>query len=297
MINIIGRWKVWFLFSGVLLASSIVFLGLGGLRLGIDFTGGTLWEVRFGGVRPVPEDVLSRLAPLNVGGVIAQPAGEKGMVFRLRPLTNDERGVMLETLRSAFGDVEEVRFDTIGPTIGQELRQRAFLAVFLVLGGIIVYLAWAFRRSGGAISPWLFGLNAILALVHDLLITVGAFAVLGYFMGVEVDALFVTALLTILGFSVHDTIVVFDRIREGVRIHGDEPLVTTVNRSVNETLARSINTSLTALVVLVALFVFGVPTIRYFVLALIIGITIGTYSSIFIASPLLLLFNTRRRSA
>jgi preprotein translocase subunit SecF len=202
-------------------------------------------------------------------------------------------------LQEKFGSINEVRFDSIGPVIGKELQRKAVIAIILVLAGIIVYLAYAFRKiTGGLVSSWAFGVNAILALIHDVLITIGFFAILGYFFKVEIDTLFVTALLTVIGFSVHDTIVVFDRIREGLKKHYGEVFENIVNNSINETIVRSINTSFTTLLVLVALYIFGGETIRYFALALIFGIIVGTYSSIFVASPLLLIwYNIRRKRA
>lgn len=295
MYNIIGRWKLWFAFSGLLLLGSIVFIALGGLKLSIDFTGGSLLEVSFGGTRPSPEEVVNVLASQNLGTVQAQPAGERAMALRFRTATNDEREAVMGKLQEQFKEVSEVSFDAIGPTVGRELRQKALVAIALVLIGIIVYLSWAFRQSSSFVSSWIFGLNAIIALIHDVLITTGAFALLGFLGKVEIDILFVTALLTVIGFSVHDTIVVFDRIREGLRMHGGTLSFTDIlNRSVNETLARSINTSVTALIILAALYLFGAFNTKPFVLALLIGITIGTYSSIFIASPLLLFWSKRR---
>ncbi len=203
-------------------------------------------------------------------------------------MPSEKHNELLAKLTERYPGAAEESYSDVGPTLGRELRQKAILAIILVLFGIILYISWAFRKSSGRLSGWAFGVNAIAALIHDVLITVGAFAMLGLFFGVEVDALFVTAILTVLGFSVHDTIVVFDRIREGLRSSSGERLADVIDRSVRETVIRSINTSLTTLLVLFALYFFGGATIQSFVLALIIGITVGTYSSIFIASPLLL---------
>ena len=189
------------------------------------------------------------------------------------------------------GMIEE-QFTSIGPVIGRELKGQAAVQLILVSLGIIFYIAYAFRKVTRPVSSWRFGVAAIVALVHDLLIVIGVFAILGHYRGVEVDSLFVTALLTVLGFSVHDTIVVFDRIRENLRIRAGANLFEIINNSINQTLIRSLNTSLTVVFVLAALFLFGGESIHYFVLALLIGIVAGTYSSIFIASPILYVWHT-----
>ena len=288
MYNIIQKRNFWFSVSGVLLITGLVFIFLGGLKFGIDFTGGSLMQVEFKEERPMTSSVQETLRGLNLGTIQIQNAGEKDMVLKMKNITNDERISILENLQK-LGLVQEKTFDTVGPIIGQELKRKAVYANILVLIGIIIYLAWAFRKiSSYRVSSWLFGLNAVVALIHDILIVTGFFAVLGYFFKIEVDSLFVTALLTILGFSVHDTIVVFDRIREGIKKDFSSSFETIINRSINETMIRSLNTSITTLLVLVALFLFGGESVKYFILALMVGIIIGTYSSIFIASPLLL---------
>ncbi|HLD27489.1 MAG TPA: protein translocase subunit SecF, partial [Patescibacteria group bacterium] len=184
----------------------------------------------------------------------------------------------------------ELRFDSIGPTIGNELKRKSFYAIIVVLLAIILYIAYAFRKVSKPVESYKYGAAAIIALIHDLLIIIGVFAVLGHFLNVQIDSYFVTALLTILGFSVHDTIVTFDRTRENLKRHQDKTFEEVVNLSVNETIIRSLNTSLTTVFVLLAIFLFGGETIRYFVLALALGLIVGTYSSIFLASPLLMIW-------
>ena len=227
------------------------------------------------------------------------------MILRLQSLREDEHQQLIKSFVEKFGQdkgegyVEERRFTSIGPTIGEELQQKAIWAIAAVLVAIILYIAWAFRRVSKPVPSWQYGIAAVIALFHDVFIPVGIFAVLGRFMNVEIDTLFITALLTVLGFSVHDTIVVFDRIRENL-LKPVENFAIVVNRSVNETLARSINTSITTLLVLLTTLFLGGETIRYFILTLVIGILFGTYSSIFIASPLLVSAHQwarRRRSA
>lgn len=289
--NIIGYRKLWYSISGTLLVVSAMAIALWGLKLGIDFTGGSLVEVEFRENRPVMKDIESAIGD-KFGKVNITPLGEKGAALRLRSLNEDEHQQLITSLKEKLGKdkgddyIKESRFTSIGPTIGAELQQKAVWAIVLVLVAIILYIAWAFRKVSKPVPSWQYGLAAVLALFHDVFIPVGIFAGLGHFMGVEIDTLFITALLTVLGFSVHDTIVVFDRIRENLLKPADQFSVV-VNRSVNETLARSINTSLATLLVLFTTLIFGGETIRYFVLTLILGIIFGTYSSIFIASPLL----------
>lgn len=295
--NIVGHRKIFYAVSVLLVAASLGALLRWGLALGIDFTGGSLLEVEFVGERPELVEIESRLAPLNaglaLGEVRLQPSGERGLLLRLRHLDEPTHRAILEALDRAEGaargpSLTEKRFDTIGPTIGRELKTRSILAVVLVILLIVAYIAWAFRRVSRPMASWKYGAATIVALIHDVAIPAGFFAVGGQFWGFEVDTLFVTAVLTILGFSVHDTIVVFDRIRERLNRGGGEgDFGATVNRSVNETIGRSINTSLTVVLAIAAVYLFGGATTQVFSLTLIIGIIAGTYSSIFIASPLL----------
>ncbi|MBI2426430.1 MAG: protein translocase subunit SecF [Candidatus Kerfeldbacteria bacterium] len=288
-------YKLWFSLSMLILLASIGFLSAGGLKLGIDFTGGSLLEVRFTGDLPKGEDVVSSLSDLNLGDVQVQQSGEKTMFLRMKDIDNTSRQQILDRLKEKYGEVTEEHFESVGPTIGKELQERSLQAIGLVLLGIIIYVSWAFRQvSKGPVPSWVYGVCAILALVHDILGTTGVFAALGYFYNIEVGALFVTALLTILGFSVHDTIVVYDRIRETIQKHSGESFRTILRHSMESTVVRSLNTSVTTILVLFVLFLFGGESIRYFVLALMIGITLGTYSSIFIASPLLLFWEKLR---
>jgi preprotein translocase subunit SecF len=288
--NIIGHKNIFISISGLLVLSSIVVILIWGLKLGIDFTGGSLLEVEFLNSRPSNAELSEALKSLGFSSLI-QPAGERGIILRLGQISEEEHQAIIQALKK-FGEVRERRFDAIGPTIGAELKRRAFMALGLAIAAIILYIAWAFRHVSKPVSSWKYGVVAVIALIHDVLIPTGVFAVLGKLYGVEVDALFITALLTILGFSVHDTIVVFDRIRENLRkIKAVEPFEITVNRSINETISRSINTSLTALFALIAVLFFGGITTRYLALALSLGIIFGTYSSIFVASPLLVVWN------
>lgn len=303
MVNIIGHRKINLGLSLSLFLVSMVALAVFGLKPGIDFTGGSLLEARFTETVPNQVDASAALAGLKLESLSAQTTGEKGLLLRTKFLTEGEHQDLLAALRAKFENennkVMEISFQTIGPAISSQLKQRTIYAIIAVLLGIIVYIAYTFRRVSKPVASWKYGLSAIIALIHDVCITIGVFAVLGRYFGVEVDIPFVVALLTILGYSVNDTIVVFDRIRENLIRRSNDDFSGTVNFAINETFARSINTTLTTLLTLAALFFFGGETIKYFSLALLIGIFLGAYSSIFVASPLLVeAFNwqNRRRS-
>jgi preprotein translocase subunit SecF len=303
--------KITYLFSGILVLASITAIALWGFNLGIDFTGGSLLEVEFLGVRPRIEEIKNALQNFDIGEIKIQPAGEKEFIIRFKDIDEPTHQQILTSLGNIglaapnesqfststatsteiFSNIKEKRFDSIGPTIGKELQKRALIAIVAVIGMIIFYIAWAFRKVSKPVSSWKYGVVAIIALLHDVLIPTGIFSILGNFKGVEIDALFATALLTILGFSVHDTIVVFDRTRENLKRHVGATFEETVDTSVKEVFVRSINTSFTILLVLFALFIFGGESTRFFSLALIIGIFLGTYSSIFLASPILVSWN------
>ncbi|PJE75820.1 protein translocase subunit SecF [Candidatus Uhrbacteria bacterium CG10_big_fil_rev_8_21_14_0_10_48_11] len=297
-INIVGYRRIAYLFSGtlVLLCALAILLPGWGLKYGIDFTGGSLMEITFAGNRPAIADISAAVLE-TIGTVDITPIGTNGATLRIgakegKALSEEDHATLLAALEKTFGgekgdSISEERFTAIGPTIGAELRQKSIFALSAVLGAIILYIAWAFRKVSRPVPSWQFGTAAIIALFHDTIITVGIFSILGHYLGVEVNVLFITALLTLLGFSVHDTIVVFDRIRENLH-RATDSFSRVVNRSLNETMGRSINTSFTTLLVLIFTLVFGGESIHYFVLALTIGIFVGTYSSIFIASPLLI---------
>jgi len=294
---IVKHRKIWFLVSGVLVAASIVCLAIWQLNFGIDFTGGSLSEIEWISQRPSNRDVQDSLVSFELGNISVQATGEKGMILRLKDIDENTHQEILSALEEKFGQVEEKRFESIGPTIGQELKKKAAWSIFLALIAILVFVAWAFRKVSFPIKSYRYGIIAVIALFHDVLITVGVFSFLGHFQGVEVGVPFVAALLTVLGYSVNDSIVVFDRIRENLLSFRtkDEEFSKTVGLSLKQTITRSINTSLTTLLVLFAIFLFGGTTIKFFSLALIIGIALGTYSSIFIASPLLVAWEKRKR--
>lgn len=292
MIDIVSKTKYAYMFSGVLMAFSIVVLIIWGLQFGIDFTGGTLMEVKFLAEeeRKVPqkEEVEESLKYLNLKSLTIQPAGGDTMLIRYASEEDAVNQSVANTLGEKYAGYTQLRVDYVNSSVSKELRKKSLWAIFAAVAGIMTYIAWAFRKVSRPIASWKYGAGAVIALVHDILITIGAFSVLGHFSGIEVGVPFVAALLTILGFSVHDTIVVYDRTRENlIRSSSKEKFPEIVNRSLNETLVRSINTSLTVIITLLAIFIFGGASIKDFSLALLVGITFGTYSSIFIASALL----------
>ena len=298
--NIISHKYIFIFISSFLVLASFAAIGIWGLKFGIDFTGGSLLEIEYKDERPAVNEIRAILEPLNLGNVLIQPSGDLGVILRFKHIDESTHQQILGVLGVNKGVEEgvliEKRFDTIGPTIGAELMRNSTLALILAIFLIIIYIALVFRHVSKPVSSWKYGIVAIIALIHDVSIPTGLFAVLGNFKGVEVDTLFITALLTILGFSVHDTIVVFDRIRENLqKLKVDVPYENTVGVSVRETITRSINTSFTVLLVLGAIFFFGGETTKYFSLALIVGIIAGAYSSIFVAPPLLVIWNNLRK--
>jgi len=292
MYRIIQKRNIWLTISGLLVAVSVVFLILWGLNFGIDFTGGSLLEVRFTEARPEVGQVQDSLADMNLGSLLVQPVGENEMILRFQDTSEQKHEEVLEKL-SGVNALEELRYDSVGPSIGQELKRKSLYAIAVVLIAIVAYVAWAFRKVFKPVASWKYGLAAIIALFHDVMIVLGVFAFLGNFYNIEINSAFVAAILTVLGYSVNDTIVVFDRLRENLP-KSDEDFEGTVNTSVNQTITRSINTSLTTLLVLLAILFFGGDTIRDFVLALSIGVFVGTYSSIFLASPVLVVWEKLR---
>jgi preprotein translocase subunit SecF len=262
-----------------------------GLNLGIDFRGGTITEVRFDAARPAKDSIEEWVRSLGFGNFSIRPSGDDSYVIRTRELSDAEK----EGLREIFGLSSSTfsieRSNTIGPVAGAELQRKALIAISVVILTIVLFIAFAFRKVSHAVSSWKYALATILSLAHDVIIPTGVFVLLGILHGLEIDILFVTGLLAVLGYSVNDTIVVFDRVRENLQINEEkkinEPFEATVGHSITQTLGRSINTSLTIFIVLLALYLLGSGATRDFVLLLLIGTVVGTYSSIFLASPLL----------
>lgn len=287
--QIIQKRKYTYIFSVTAVVLSFVALGLWGLRLGIDFKGGTLLEVQFA-VEPTPEvnQITEALAPIDLQSLAVQPTENHAMLLRYLSSNESANDQVIEKLKGIDPEVKQLRTNFIGGSVSGQMKQNAIMGVILATIGIALYIAWAFRRVAYPVTSWEYGLGAIIALIHDIVVTVGIFSFLGKFYAIEVGVPFIAALLTILGYSVNDTIVVYDRVRENLlREHGKTDFEVIVNRSLNQTLGRSVNTSMTVIITLLAITIFGGESIRYFSLAILIGVTFGTYSSVYVASALL----------
>lgn len=278
------RW-LYFLISALVLVPGMYYLLRFGLHPAIDFTGGTLLELKInppaGNEKSVATDNLKKTTEeLQVEISSIQTSGEATYIFKLKKFDNEQKNQLIAKFTQEYKEVTELRYETVGPILGKELLQKTFIASLIAISVILLYVAWAFKNVR-------FGVAAIIALVHDVLVVVGIFAILGNIKGVEVDALFVTAVLTTMSFSVHDTIVVFDRIRELSRKSSQLKFEDQINQALTETMGRSLNNSLTIIFMLLALFLLGGETISWFVFALLIGTISGTYSSPFVATPIL----------
>jgi preprotein translocase subunit SecF len=289
--NIVGKRNWYFAFSLLIIVPGVISLCLWGLNLSIDFTGGS--ELTLTYPQKVNEQTVNfvkdTLTNEKIEIVSLQPSGNQ-VNLRTKPLDSKQDDLFLTSLQKNNAKVKQDSYETIGPVIGQEITVNALNAVVIASVLIVLFIAWAFRSVRKPMSSWRFGVCAIIALLHDALVVLGIFSILGHFFNVEVDSLFVTALLTVIGFSVHDTIVVFDRIRENLRRNITAPFPQVVNDSILQTIVRSLNTSITAMLVLLTLLIFGGESIKWFVVAMLIGIASGTYSSIFNASQLLVLW-------
>lgn len=291
--NNLMRYKIaYFIFSLLIILPGLYFLVTSGLKLGIDFTGGALLEYKIEG--KISNEELKKVVSDNgveVGQIIQ--SADKTYIIRTKPLDQEKISKIKKSLTDKFGNLEVRREEFVGPVIGKELETKATYALLLSALMIVLYISFSFRKVPKPTSSWRFGIAAVVALIHDILVVVGVFAILGKFLGVEVDTLFVVALLTVIGFSVHDTIVVFDRIRENLLKNVGRKFADVANLSIVQTLGRSLNTSLTVIFVLIALLLFGGETIKWFVVALLVGIISGTYSSIFNATALLVFWEEK----
>jgi len=292
MLDIVGKRYWYFLISLIIILPGIIALALWGLPLAIDFTGGSLLEIRFeNDSPPEPAQVVLLYEEFRIGDPLVQSVGSNEISARSKSIDDETSARLVEEMESRFGGpITVLRFESVGPAVGSEVAQRAAGAVGLAAIGILLYITYAFR---GVPNAFRYGVAAIFAMLHDVAVVIGIEAILGHFLGWEVDALFLTALLTVIGFSVHDSIVVFDRIRENQRIHRRLDFETLVNHSIVQTLDRSINTQLTVMLTLLALLLFGGVTTRHFVTILLIGVFSGTYSSIFNAAPILVVWENR----
>jgi preprotein translocase subunit SecF len=291
------RFKLWYIIGSLLIiVPGLLFLLTSGLKLGIDFTGGGLLEYQFsqsqatGSAQIKSEDQIKQ--NLAQYGLVTT-SGPMTFLIKTKPMEQSQLNQMKAKIASESGQFVVRREENVGPVIGKELEQKALIALLVASGAIVLYITWAFRKVPKPASSWRFGVSTIIALLHDVLVLIGVFAILGHYWGIEVDSLFVTALLTVIGFSVHDTIVVFDRIRENLPKYMSHKFQDVADISVTQTLARSLNTSLTVILVLLALLLFGGETIRWFVVALLVGIISGTYSSIFNATAILVWWEER----
>jgi len=287
---IIKNKKIFIGISITLVILSLISLFTFGLKIGIDFKGGALTEVAYKDIRPTQDEIYKSAEALNLGSVLIQPTGDMGYIVKSRDLNEQEHSSLLKILSlNNKSSLDEVSFNSIGPSVGSELTRKAIIAIILVSLAIICFIAFAFRKVSKPVSSWKYGFIAVATLLHDVMIPIGLFVILSHYYGAEVDTLFLVAILTILGLSVSDTIVIFDRIRENLRNQMSNKINFSeiVGKSLEQSLVRSICTSLTVILVLLALFFFGPVSTKYFALMLTTGMFFGTYSSIFLASPLL----------
>lgn len=287
--DIISKRGIFLGFSGILIVLSLVAIFVFGLKPGIDLVGGTQWNVSIANEESSESQIKEVIQSVGGKEVFVKEADDGSYLIRM-PDTNEElHQQYVYALDSKFGEIEEKSFSSIGPAIGSELRAKAIWAVILVLLGISLYIAFAFRKVSRPIQSWKYGVSTLITLFHDVVIPTGLLAILGKTSGIEIDTNFIVALLVVMGFSVHDTIVVFDRIRENILLSRGKNinLKDIINFSVKETIVRSINTSLTLVLVLASLLIFGPEPLFYMVLTIMVGTIFGTYSSIFVASPLL----------
>ena len=280
--------KIFVSISAILVGLSLISIAYFGIDFGIDFNGGALLEVSFKNERPsqiLVEESLNKL-DTDLGSILIQPIGIDSYSIKTKEITNEQKNMIITTLGS---NAIETSYTSIGPSVGAELVRKSIISFILVALGIIFFIAFSFRKVSLPVSSWKYGLIAVTALIHDVLIPIGGFVILSYLFGIQADTLFVVAILTTLGLSVSDTIVVFDRIRENLRTHKFKTFEETVGNSLNQVYTRSIITSLTVFIVLIALIVFGPESTKYFAIMLTAGMFFGTYSSIFLASPLLVM--------
>lgn len=290
MLSVIRTKKIWFTFSSILVAVSIILVFSLGLPLGIDFTGGSLMEITYENETLTNDEIIEVFDELDQERPVIQSSGAQKTIMRFRNIDETTHQNLIsglkETISAKGGSLREDRFESIGPSIGAELALKSIKALVGVLLAIVIYISWVFRKVSKPVASWKYGIIALITLFHDVIIVVGFFALAGYIFGWQINAPFIAALLTVLGYSVNDTIVIFDRIRENIRL-ATSTFEETIDKSVRQSISRSINTSLTTLLVLSSIYFFGGDSIQAFVLALILGVIVGTYSSIFLASPLL----------
>jgi len=301
--NIIGRKNIFLGISAVFIAAAVLAIAVLGFRQGIDFAGGTLWQFSIAKNTPSADSLESFFSASGgksvenlIGATVSYDEANNNFIARLPTVSEPAHQELADALKEKYPSLEEASFQSIGPSVSSGLRKNAITAIIFVILGISLYVAFAFRKVYQPVSSWVYGLITLLTLFHDVVIPAGLLALLGHYARIEIDSNFVVALLVVMGFSVHDTIVVFDRIRENLLLdRGKSVFAELVNRSINQTMARSINTSLTLIFVLLAIYFVGPASLHYFVLTLLVGVTTGVYSSIFVASPLLVLWHNRKK--
>ncbi|MDD5145587.1 MAG: protein translocase subunit SecF [Candidatus Pacebacteria bacterium] len=281
--NFVRYRKTYYIFSGIIVLASLFSLIKFGLKPGIDFTGGTILEFEYKGERPSNQAISESLSALKLGDISVQPYGEKGVILRMESIDDATHQQIVETL----GDIEEKRFESIGPTVGLELKNKTQIVAVLAIAAMVLYIAFAFRKVSFPVSSWKYSAVTLIILSHDVLIPLGVFAVLGRLYGVQITIPVIVAFLTVIGYAINNVVVVFDRIRENLIRRSAVDFEETVNAAINQTLSRQLNNSLTTLFPLIFIFTLGGETLKYFSLALILGLVAGTYSSIFLSGPIL----------
>lgn len=289
--EIIKYSKVYFIFSGLVVLASLSALAGFGLLPGIEFTGGSILELEYIEARPSTQEITKELAGLELGEISLQQTQEKGVILRTKEISEETHQQILEKLAGA----EELRFESIGPAIGRELQQKTKVFAALSLLVIVFYIALAFRHVSRQVKSWQYGIVSLIVLSHDVLVPLGIFAFLGKFYNVQITVAVIIALLTVVGYAINNVVVVFDRIRENLLRKTGAFFEETVNSAINQTLTRQLNTSATTLFPLIFIFLLGGETLKYFALALILGIAAGTYSSIFLAGPILVSWQKLRK--
>jgi len=287
-------YKIHYFAVGLLILASIFCLVKFGLNLGIDFLGGTILEAEFG-ERPENALIQEKLNKLNLGEITIQPTGENGVILRLKSIDESTHQQIISDLNE-ISKLEEKRFESVGPTIGKELRQKTITLIIVSLIALLIYIAIAFRKLKWPIAGWQYGIVSIITLFIDVLIPFLVLVLLGKFYNVQFTIPTVAALLTILGYTINDKVIIFDRVRENLLTTKSENFVETINQSLNQIIGRSLSTGSCTLLVLLAIILFGGETLKYFALTLIVGIVIGTYTSLFIASALLMSWEKRKKA-
>jgi len=282
-INFIKHTKIYLIISSLFILLSVIILVAFGLQFGIDFTGGSILEVEYQDSRPSNQEITEKLAGLELGETVIQPTGERGIILRMKEVSEEQHQEILGQLKENRG-LEELRFEAVGPVVGKELRQKTIILIIASFIALLFYVAFAFRQISQSISPWQYGIISILAIFFDILITISVFSLLGKLYNIQFNISIITALLTIMGYTINDKIIIFDRIRENLlRSHKVVNLGELINQSLNQVIGRSLSTGFCTILVLILISLFGGETLRYFSITLIVGIVIGTYSSIFLA--------------